>query len=369
MWRFGPHAADVRLREEPRCHGSFPRCAAALILTASAAATQPAEKYQLVAPRDIDIEATGINERGDVVGFEWVEDKKNPDGIGQVPFYARGKEITHLPLLEGYTSTSPTGVSDDGLVVGYISKPLNPGRGGTGSNQAFVWDVRAGIRGIGMPEGDLSSFASGISRDGRRISGYSVGPNRKRACIWDRHGEVWKATVLPHSSELRSMNVPISGDGRFIAAIEADRPCLWSRDVSGRWTREAIGDPGSLVPRAVNNAGTVAGTRFTLDGLYHAVVWSRSAGLRRLPRPLGYVKSEALAINNHDVIVGMVDGPAGGKIGPDAFVHEGQRLRILDEWGPSFASATAINDRGQVAGVLEKKTDEEPAHPPLKKAQ
>src|SRR5262245_7316337 len=130
---------------------------AALSLPALAAAAQPAKNYQLVTPKDVDIVATGINERGDIVGFESMADPKKPDVIEQVPFYARGKDITHLPLLEGYTATSPAGVSDDGLVVGYVSKPVSPGRRATGSNQAFVWDVRAGIRGIGKLEGDLSS--------------------------------------------------------------------------------------------------------------------------------------------------------------------------------------------------------------------
>ena len=342
---------------------------AALSVTALTAAAQPAKNYQLVTPKDIDIVATGINERGDIVGFESIEDRKNPDMIEQVPFYARGKDITHLPVLEGYTAASPSGVSDDGLVVGYVSKPIGPVRRGTGSDQAFVWDVRAGIRGIGMPEGDLSSYASGISRDGRRISGYSVGPNRKRACIWERDGEAWKAAALPESAQLRSTHVPISGDGRFIAAVAADSPCLWTRDASGRWMREVIGSVGSMVPRAVNDAGTVVGTRYTPDGLTHAVVWSRLGGLRPLAKPQGYVKSEALAVNNRDVIVGMVDGPAGGKLGPNAFVYDKGPLRILDEWGPNFASATVINDRGQIGGVLEKKEDEEPAGPPRKKAQ
>ncbi len=339
---------------------------AALGLPALAAAAQPGENYQLVTPRDIDIVATGINERGDIVGFEAVEDRKDPAMIKEVPFYARGKDITHLPVLEGYTATSPAGVSDDGIVVGYVSRPISPGPRATGSTQAFVWDVRAGIRGIGMPEGDLSSVASGISRDGRRISGYSVGPNRKRACIWERDGDAWKAAVLPESTQLRAMHVPISGDGRFIAAMEADSPCLWTRDASGRWTREKIGNVGSMVPRAVNNAGIVVGTRYTPDGLSHAVTWSRSRGLRPLAKPQGYVKSEALAINNRDVIVGMVDGPSGGKLGPNAFVHDKGPLRVLDKWGPNFASATVINDRGQIGGVLEEKEDEEPAGPPRK---
>jgi uncharacterized membrane protein len=330
---------------------------AVLGLVAFAAAAGPEKKYQLVTPKDIGITATGINERGEIVGFQSVEDKVHPDIINEVPFYAKGKEITDLPLLKDYTSTSPAGVSAQGLVVGYVSRPIDPRRRVPMSNQAFVWDARAGIRGLGVPEGDAASFASGISRDGRRISGYSVGANGKRACFWERDGEVWKATALPHATQLRSTTVPISGDGQFIAAVDGDAPCLWSRDPSGRWMRKVIGDASSLVPRAVNNGGTVVGLRYTPDGLTHAVVWSRPGGLRLLAKPEGYVRSEAIAINNLGVVVGMIDGPAGGKLGPNAFVYDGERLRILDEAGPNFASATAINDRGQVAGVLEKKED------------
>jgi uncharacterized membrane protein len=327
---------------------------AAFVALAFASAVEPPKKYRVVTPKDLDITATGINERGDIIGFDMVEDKDHPGVVNQVPFFARGRELTYLPLLKGYTSTFPAAVSDDGLVVGHVSRPITPGGRVAQRNQAFIWDARAGIRGLGAPEGDSTSFATGITRDGRRISGYSVGENRMRACVWDRDGEGWKATVLPHASRLGPGTVPISGDGRFVAAVDGNSPCLWTRDASGRWARESIGDPGSLAPRAVNNSGTVVGVRFTPDGSTHAVVWSRSGGLRLLAEPEGYVRSEALAINNHEVVVGMVDGPRGSKTGPNGFVYEGGRLRILDEGGPNFASATAINDRGEVAGVLEK---------------
>jgi uncharacterized membrane protein len=341
---------------------------ATLTLTATASGGQPEKKYQVLAPKDDGIVVAGMNERGDLVGFESIEDKDHPGVINQVPFFAKGKERTYLPLLKGYTATFPFAVSDDGLVVGYVSKPVKIGAGIPLLNQAFVWDARGGIRGLGVLEGDSASLASGISRDGRRVSGYSIGVNGKRACTWERDGEGWKAMALPLSSQLKSTNVPISGDGRFIAAVEGDSPCLWSRDASGRWTRESIGDAGSLVPRAVNNSGTVVGLQYTPDGSTHAVVWSRSGGIRRPAEPAGYVRSEALAINNHGVVVGMIDGPNGSQVGPNAFVYEEGRLRILEEGGPNFGSATAINDRGQVAGILEKK--EEPAGAPQKaKAQ
>ena len=73
-----------------------------------------------------------------------------------------------------------------------------------------------------------------------------------------------------------------------------------------------------------------------------------------LEEPAGYVRSEAHAINSAGVVVGMVDGPGGSVTGPNAFVYERGRLRLIDEGGPNFASADAINDRGQVAGTMER---------------
>ena len=127
-------------------------------------------------------------------------------------------------------------------------------------------------------EGDTASFASDITPDGRRISGFSVGDNRVRACLWDRDGAGWKASLLPSSSNLGSNVVAISDNGKFAAAVDGEKPCLWSQQGSGRWTQELLGGPGSLVPRAVNDSGIVVGLRFTPDALTHAVIWSRRRG-------------------------------------------------------------------------------------------
>jgi probable HAF family extracellular repeat protein len=228
-------------------------------------------------------------------------------------------------------------------------------------NQAFVWEADAGIRGLGALEGDSASFACGISRDGRRISGFSVGDNRVRACVWERDGRGWKGNALPHASRLGSNVVALSDDGKSIAAVDGVLPCLWTQDTSGHWTREVIAEAGALVPRAVNNAGTVVGLRSNGDGQTHAVLWTRGGGCKQLVEPAGYVRSEAYAVNNAGAVVGMVDGPNGSKVGPSAFVYEEGRLRLIDEGGPDFTAATAINDRGQVAGVLEKEEGPVPA--------
>jgi uncharacterized membrane protein len=323
---------------------------------------EPQSKIEVVTPKDDGIIATGINARGEVVGFEWVDDKAHPGVLEQAPFYARGKEVTYIPMLEGYTATFPAGVSDEGLVVGRVSKPQPRGRNVKVHlrNQAFIWDAQNGIRGLGALEGDSASLGCGVSRDGRRISGYSIGDNRVRACVWDRAGETWKGLALPQEGILGSTVVAISDDGRCVTAIDGGVPCLWTRETDGRWTRKVIAEAGMLVPRAVNNAATVVGVRFTRDGGTHAVLWARDGGYKAIEEPAGYVKSEASAINNRGVVVGMIDGGAGSKFGPRGFAYENGRVRILDEGGPNFVAATAINDQGQVAGVLEKDADEPP---------
>ena len=308
---------------------------------------EPARKFQVVTPKADGINATGINGQGDVTGFEWVDSQKFPGVVDQVPFFARGKAITHLPLLAGYTATFPAAVSDEGDVVGRSSKPAPPRVVVPMRNQAFVWDARNGIRGLGALEGDTASFASDITPDGKRISGFSVGNNRVRACLWDREGAGWKAVVLPSTAILGSNVVALSDSGKLAAAVDGERPCLWTEKGPGRWIQEMIGPPGSLVPRAVNNSGLVAGLRFTFDGMTHAVIWSREKGLTQLEKPAGYVRSEALSVNNEGVVVGMVDGPGGSHIGPNAFVYENGRFRLFERSRPRFR----LRDRDQRPGT------------------
>ncbi|MFO0910988.1 MAG: HAF repeat-containing protein [Isosphaeraceae bacterium] len=319
-------------------------------------AQSPSPKLEVVSPKPRDIIATGINERGDVIGFEWVEEKERPGVIEQKPFFARGKEMTYLPLLKGYTATFPAAVSDNGLVVGRVSKPAPPGVSIPYRNLAFLWDAAGGIRSLGVLKDDNASFACGISRDGRRISGFSIGTYRVRACVWDRDadGKTWNGTPLPQKEQLGSNTVALSRNGDFAAAVDGTVPCLWSRDASGQWKQQVLGESASLVPRAVNDQGTVVGVRFGVNGHNRAAVWSRTQGYMLLNLPDGYDRSEAMAINNHGLIVGSLDGPSTSNIDPRAFVFHDGRLRVVNEAGPLFASATAINDKGQIAGVLEE---------------
>lgn len=336
------------------------RYASAVVLVVAvqaslAGADEPVEALRVVSPKARGIIATDLNEKGDLIGFEWVEEKELPGVLRQAPIFAKGQDVTYLPLLAGYTSTFPAAVSDDGLVVGRVSKPAPPGVRVALRNQAFAWDAATGIHGLGAPEGDTASFATGVTRDGRRVSGFSVGPEGLRACLWEREGDGWRVERLPQTSRLGSNVVAISGNGAYITAVDGESLCLWSRDAAGQWNREVIGGGGSMIPRAVNDSAMVVGLSRDAEGRHHATIWTRPNGLERLSEPTGFDRSEAAAVNNAGVVIGMLEVPADSELGPAAFVYRNHRMSLIATGdGPRLGAATAINDRGEVAGVLEE---------------
>jgi hypothetical protein len=248
------------------------------------------------------------------------------------------------------------------VVVGRAGKAAPPNVRVPLRNQGFVWDAKTGMHGLGVLEGDLASAACGITRDGRRICGWSLGDNRMRPCVWDKTDTAWKAVALPIHGQLGSPHVAISDNGKNVASIDGTVACIWTQEAGGKWLRRVISRPGALSPRSVNNSGMVVGARSDLNGLIHAIIHSRETGYKQLQEPEGYVSSQANAVNNEGIVVGQMDGPGGSHIGPSAFVYESGRLRILDEGGNQFTAATAINNRGEVAGVFEEVEDEAPGN-------
>ena len=58
-------------------------------------ADEPGKKYDVITPKNNGIVATGINGRGEIVGFEWVEDKKIAGILNEAPICAG--EDDHVP--------------------------------------------------------------------------------------------------------------------------------------------------------------------------------------------------------------------------------------------------------------------------------
>ena len=247
--------------------------------------------------------------------------------IEQVPFYAQGKAMTYLPLLAGYTATFPAAVSDGGRVVGRASKP-GAARGGRPPAQP---GVRLGGRDR-HPRPRRARGRRGLVRlwdhprrapDQRLLGGRQPHAGLHLGSGRDGLEGDCLAADRPDSDRARSSSATTAGTWR---------PPTAAFPASGRRTRPASGrgksseTVASLLPRAVNNAGIVAGLRYIPDGFAHAVVWTREAGTQVLAEPAGYValggqcRQQCGSCGRHDRRAGRLEsraervrlrGPAG----------------------------------------------------------
>ncbi len=96
-----------------------------------------------------------------------------------------------------------------------------------------------------------------------------------------------------------------------------------------------------LKPAAINEGGEVAGA----TDAHHAAVWSARRGIRELPVPPGFVHSEAVAINRHGEVAGMVYDQ--DYTTHRAFKYSHGATLLLDGVN---ARAFDITDSGDVAG-------------------
>ncbi len=170
----------------------------------------------------------------------------------QAFYYVKGKPpAASLCSLRASTATAPGRRQRRRPGGGSGQQTRSPG----GSRQP------CGIRpSSGMPTGGFEGWAPSrttsplrLRRLERRAADqwHTLGEDRLRACVWDRVGDSWKGTALPHAERLGSNVVALSDDGKSVTAVDGTLPCLWTQDDKARWIREVIGDAGSLIPRAI----------------------------------------------------------------------------------------------------------------------
>jgi uncharacterized membrane protein len=318
-------------------------------------------------------QAIAINRSGAVIG---VREKANADHtvFSMVYFFCDDKGSRDIPILEGYTNVEAEALSDQGLVVGFASRPI---RGEGGSLTAMIWDSASGkVTNLGCPEGYVGSHAQDINADGTRITGYVTGaePARMQPCLW-----TWKASEKQWDMEVlqtRHLYNPfimtggsvISPDGKRIAAsctyeFINDRVIsalyLWHETEEG-WQQKLIRDSAFYL-RDMNDAGLIAGV-ISKGVLRLPCYFDLDKKIKMIDLLPGDESGEACGVNAEGVIVGISDDPHGPVGGPQGFVWKAGQTTPLNLGDAPFSSALGINDAGQIAGMVDSVIDS-PAGP------
>jgi uncharacterized membrane protein len=129
------------------------------------------------------------------------------------------------------------------------------------------------------------------------------------------------------------------------------RPFRWSQ-AGGLVPLAALGE-GNTFLTAINNRSEIVGRSALLftDGNYRAARWSATNTLRPLGLPTGFTQSFASDINDYNVSVGFGDRADG--TGRVLRWDAAGKPTDLGGFGTSYAFATHINNRGDIAGMLD----------------
>jgi probable HAF family extracellular repeat protein len=127
--------------------------------------------------------ATGINEKGQIVGISGICDQ----AVGRFTarhalLWDKKGKIVDLGDLGAPFWNTPTNINERGDIVGFAGAPNDPDGNFL---QAFIWTAKHGIQPLGFLPGDVHSEAYGIN-ERRQVVGLSCDANGDcRAFIWE----------------------------------------------------------------------------------------------------------------------------------------------------------------------------------------
>lgn len=311
-------------------------------------------------------QAISINKIGSIIGTREMPDK-TAGLLISAPFYSGIYGTKDIPTPDAFTNLEPVAICDSDLVVAYATRPSGNQQG---SLAGVVWNPKSNaFVFLPKPDGDSISHPQSISADGKRIAGYTTGPDRLRPTLWqyDTATEQWSVITLSsvhqNNPYLMSGSLRISPDGQRIAGCctEAFRPdgtvdsalYLWMESAPGQWERSLLSSD-QLYVRGINDRGEMAGSVRGKTGDRQPCYVSPKGEFQLLELLPNDVSGEAKGINNDSVIVGFSDDPAGGEGGPEpCYWGKDRKVVKIAPDGSWYGMIEAINDAGQMAGLVE----------------
>jgi probable HAF family extracellular repeat protein len=239
--------------------------------------------------------------------------------------------VTGIDIDPGHSSSWPTGINDGNQVVG--------GHDVDDQTHGFVW--RDGIvTDLGTRAGGDYSLAESINCNGDIVgeSGSYTAPGQIHAVLWRGGAAIKDLGTLGGNSFATAINDSgvIVGSSELQPSGAQFRAVMWRQGVM----RVLPTMPGSYydMPNLLNASGTAAGYSVLPSGTPHAALWVNGT-----IQDLGL--GRAIGLNSlGQVLVEGVD--AQGRTYPFLWDH-GRKITFP----ASVLAATALNDRGQVAGT------------------
>lgn len=304
--------------------------------------SQHAALWQGDTPRDLGtlggaasmVQWPGINNRGMVVGISEMAETDPLDEswsceafLGESDqicrgFFYDGVSLSAMPTLGGNHSFA-TGVNNRGQVVGWAETGVHDPtcrEAQVLQFRAVLWDPQRGsLQELPPFPGDSTSAATAINQRGQAvgISGecdVAVGRfSAQHAVLWD-HGRVIEVGDLGGTTWHTPMDINERGD------------------VVGFSNPPGAGDPDG-------------------DFIAQAFLWNRRDGTTALGTLDGDLFSQAHAVNDKGVVVGVSFGGSSGSrafLVMDGVMHDFNDL--VEDFPGVFQSAQDINEEGQVTG-------------------
>lgn len=202
------------------------------------------------------------------------------------------------------------------------------GVGAGGASERHSARATWAITDLGTLPGGYRSAAIAINSRGQIVGTSNAGKSSQHVFLW-LAGKMTDLGALRRHGSVTGINNrgQVVWDG-YLQSV------MWDK---GRVTKLGF------AAAALNNAGQVVGRKRAADGRFRAVLWSGG----RL-RTLSDSPSVANAVNNRGVAVGVSGG--------HAVLWRNGRMVDLGTLGGDFSEGTAINDRGQIAGVSRTRT-------------
>ncbi|BCJ47399.1 hypothetical protein GCM10010168_17570 [Actinoplanes ianthinogenes] len=293
---------------------------AAMLATPGVAAAAPAWRVIDLGAGD-DSSAVAVNDLGQVA----------VNRADHAYLWTAGR-LTDLGDLGGGV-TVVADVNNRGEAVGWSSTADN-------AQHAFRW--RSGrMTDLGTLPGGEFSAAEAINERGDVVGRALTGSGEERAVLW-RGGALVDLAGEPAVAHDVNDAGQICGDlgGRF-HGDGISLPVRWSHG-----QREMLSDEQATTD-AINNRGHVLGTTRGDEGDYEDGVLWHDGGFTPVKPPVGATGLIVADVNDRDQVVGMGVDASGGI---DAVLWQDERAVRLPHAGGT-AAASAINNRGRIAGV------------------